>query len=328
MPEINHPQEAAALSGLMRDGGSRLLAAANEVRALDPAMSQRSAPVQPNSQGGSPPASVPATSVPAEPLSPSPQGQEPTPQQETATPSTPSLPRSLRIKVGDREEEVPVDELGGLIERARKVNERELNVREQSAQAFVNWADDPRTPDEVKRYVLEAIRTGKVPQFSADDDSDGDDGDDSDAKEPQDKAAKHLEQRLNFLEQQEAHRLHLLQKQQRDGQVEGLLGRHDVFRDDGVRDLARSAILNQLDARPDLDPKAVVQQAAAQYGTWVTRIRQSAVADARPSAGARTAPVVQTGATPPAEQKFTGKDLEAGQLLNRMMDRVHELKSR
>lgn len=321
---IDHPQEAAALAGLMRNGGSRLLAAANEVRALDPAMASRPAPAQPDSQGGTPPSPTPAASVPVEPLSGETQS---TPQQETAAPLAPSLPKSLRIKVGDHEEEVPVDELGGLIERARKVNERELNVREQSAQAFINWADDPRVPNEVKAHVLEAIRTGQVPTFEASDEDANEEGDEPEAKEKPDKATRLLEKRLNFLEQQEQYRLLGLQKQQRDGQVVKLMGRHDVFRDQAVHDLAMTHILTKLDARPDLDPTAVVQEEAVRHSNWLMRIRQSAVADAKPSAGARTAPVVQTGATPPAT-KFTGKDLEAGALLTRMLDRVRDLKNR
>lgn len=321
---INEAAEAAALANMVKGGESKLLAAAQAERAKDPEMTTEAGPAtaraaDKHSREGNPSSQPTAASVPSEPLS----GEtQPTPKQETATPSSETA-KTIRLKVGDVEEEVPVDELGGIIERDRRVHTEQAAQVDSIARNMIRWLQDEAVDPALKQHVMEAIAEGKIPTVTAAET-------DAEELEPEERPAPRregqqtkLEKRIEQLERDLQHRMLAERLQQREVQIAALMSKHDVFKDAATRDLALSTIRAELDARPDQDPKAFVQQTAVKYANWMSKVRQSDAPDAKARSGARTAPAGQTGASP--AQGFTAKDLVNGGLLDHAVKRAREL---
>lgn len=321
---INEAAEAAALANMVKGGGSSLIAAAAAERAKDPDMTTEAGPAtaraaDKNSREGNPSSQPTAASVPSEPLSGD--DPQPTPKQETATPSTETA-KTIRLKVGTVEEEVPVDELGGIIERDRRVHTAQAAQEESLAKNMLRWLQDESVDMALKQHVLEVIKEEKIPVVTPQDEADEPESEDRPAQRTDGKQTK-LEKRIEQLERDLQHRMLAERMQQREVQIAALMSKHDVFKDAASRDLALHTIRAELDARPGQDPKALVQQTAVKYANWMSKVRQSDASDAKARTGARTAPAGQTGASP--AQGFTAKDLVNGGLLEHAVKRAREL---
>lgn len=275
-----------------------------------------------DSSGGVPPTPSPAASEPA------PSGGGTSSTTPVSNDKAAASPSTVRVKVGDKDLEMPVDLLGSYIEKAQRAEQaikeaedlKRVKVTDDAvAISVASWAKTA-TPEQMR--ALQAVMRGeRVPTPTADPLAEMDE--DLNAAQPDETPAvarlkEELRPALHAIEQliaRENQRSAQKAEADREASVQSLMAKFEVFKDPGMAGLALRSIQNALAAKPDQDVTQLVAEHASAYGNF-HRARQSSNTAAGSQSAATPGPQDPGAASRPA---LTGKDLSNKNVLNAVL---------
>lgn len=269
------------------------------------------------------------------PPTPSPAASEPAPSGGGTSSTTPvsndksaAAPSTVRVKVGDKELEMPVDMLGSYIEKAQRAEAaiqeaetlKKVKVTDDAvALSVANWAKTA-TPEQMR--AMQAVMRGEripVPQADplaeVDEDLNAPQADETPAVA---RLKEELRPALHAIEQliaRENQRSAVKADEDRQASVQSLMSKFEVFKDPLMAGLALRSMKNALAANAEQDVVKLVAEHAAEYGNFL-RAKQSSNTAAGSQSAATPGPQDPGAASRPA---MTGKDLTNKNVLNAVL---------